>query len=486
MKRLQFIHKWVNQPLFVVLMITIFNLFQVKVQAQEAYDIRLYKQPTANDSYVACFDIQISSANEENWELAGQNYRLYYDASIAIFKSGQSLLGEKYQTLNLVQDLQHIDASEVNGTLVFENDIGFLNFGIDLIDPTEIGEIVPEKGKWLSTSEICFQGTNLNSNLEQSNIVWARNGMTDAYATSFVEISTRTINNQLLPTSGNEFYDFPLKEIENNAEQVINEHIRLKAKVFLQGAFDLNSRLMKDDLRRLKYIPSINPYGTKDKNNLPEKVSNQTIFDISGEDAIIDWVFLELRQKYNFNVIVATRSALLQRDGDIVEIDDGKSPVAFSVPENDYFVVIKHRNHLGIMTASALTPNNQLIEVDFTRSRTPVFGDFARKINENIAMLWGGNADGNGYMIFQGAGLGLPDKDKVFFDILSDTRNDQNRYNFVLEGYQDSDLNMDGQVRYQGGDNDIDNLIFFNIFSHPMNINYYSNFIIQEQIPKSN
>ncbi len=488
MERLQFIQNWVDQLLLVALTIILLVFCQVKVQAQGAYDVRLHKQPETTDTSVACFNIQISSANEESWELAGQNYRLFYDASIATFKSGQSLLGEKYQAFKLVQDIQDIDASEVNGNLVFEKNIGFLNFGIDLIDPTEMGEIVPEKEKWLSTAKICFEGIDLNNKLEKFDIVWARNGMTDAYATSFVEISARTTNNQLFPMSGNEYYDFPLNEIEseNDSEQDLNEHIKVKAKVFLQGAFDLNDKLMKDDLRKLKYIPSINPYGIKDKSNAPEQVLNQSIFNTSGEDAIVDWVLLELRQKDNAKIVVATRSALLQRDGDIVDIDDAKSPVVFSVPQDAYFIVVKHRNHLGAMTDAAIDLKDQLIEVDFTHPETPVFGEFARKINENIAMLWGGDADGNNYLIFQGGGVGLPDNDKVFFDVFSDSRNHQNRYNFISEGYKDSDLNMDGQIKYQGGDNDIDNLIFFNVFFHPININYHSNFIVQEQIPKSN
>jgi len=42
---------------------------------------------------------------------------------------------------------------------------------------------------------------------------------------------------------------------------------------------------------------------------------------------------------------------------------------------------------------------------------------------------------------------------------------------------------MDGEIRYQGPDNDVDDLQFFNIILHPDNPGFFSNKIIYEQIP---
>ncbi|MCB0811724.1 MAG: hypothetical protein KDB87_00895, partial [Flavobacteriales bacterium] len=55
----------------------------------------------------------------------------------------------------------------------------------------------------------------------------------------------------------------------------------------------------------------------------------------TGNDAIVDWVVLELRDANDPTTVVNTRSALLQRDGDIVDTD-GSSPVAMMVPDDDY------------------------------------------------------------------------------------------------------------------------------------------------------
>ena len=66
-----------------------------------------------------------------------------------------------------------------------------------------------------------------------------------------------------------------------------------------------------------------------------------------GPDSIVDWVMVELRFDTNMCARVDARAALIQRDGDVVDVD-GTSPVAFSsVPIGNYYVILRHRNHLG-------------------------------------------------------------------------------------------------------------------------------------------
>ena len=49
---------------------------------------------------------------------------------------------------------------------------------------------------------------------------------------------------------------------------------------------------------------------------------------VTGSDAIVDWVFVELRNASG-NTVVDSRAALLQRDGDVVDVD-GVSPLRFT------------------------------------------------------------------------------------------------------------------------------------------------------------
>ena len=66
-------------------------------------------------------------------------------------------------------------------------------------------------------------------------------------------------------------------------------------------------------------------------------------------------------------MVLQTRSALVQRDGDIVDID-GVSPVTFNnVASTNYTIAVRHRNHLGLSTNPA-TFNPLLGETKSTAS----------------------------------------------------------------------------------------------------------------------
>ena len=66
---------------------------------------------------------------------------------------------------------------------------------------------------------------------------------------------------------------------------------------------------------------------------------------------IVDWVLVELRTGTAAGTKVATRAAFLKSDGTIVDTD-GTSPVQFTgLSAGNYYIVIRHRNHLAIMSA---------------------------------------------------------------------------------------------------------------------------------------
>jgi hypothetical protein len=156
-------------------------------------------------------------------------------------------------------------------------------------------------------------------------------------------------------------------------------YLSVNAKVFLHGPYGYStnsSGVMSDDLRTL--LPSTEPYtGYSDFTYLGRR-SGETIdparFTITDNTAVVDWVFLQLRNTTSpFNVIV-TKSALLQKDGNIVDTDSG--PVKFlGVPEGNYRIAIRHRNHLGVMTANNKTMNFGVpVSINFTNNTEPVEG----------------------------------------------------------------------------------------------------------------
>ena len=129
--------------------------------------------------------------------------------------------------------------------------------------------------------------------------------------------------------------------------------IKLNAKALLAGAYDA-SGLMYDDLRVGNYLPTSEPYTGLGFSHSGSEAIFQGVFDETNDDAIVDWVLLELRDKDNSSTLVTTRAALIQKDGDIVDID-GKSSVSFDVAADDYYLVVQHRNHLGIISTSTIS-----------------------------------------------------------------------------------------------------------------------------------
>ena len=123
----------------------------------------------------------------------------------------------------------------------------------------------------------------------------------------------------------------------------------------------MTSGKMKDGLRQNACIPMISPYGTAAE-------ISPSLLDITGDDAIIDWVRVELRDNHNPSILIAAQDALLQGDGDVVATD-GISPLRFTgIASNGYFVVLRHRNHLSVMSSNAVLLSKTLGDtIDFTQ-----------------------------------------------------------------------------------------------------------------------
>ncbi len=229
--------------------------------------------------------------------------------------------------------------------------------------------------------------------------------------------------------------------------------IRVRVRVFLESCFVTQQGLMRDSLRTQQLVPLDEPYAGLGYVHMGDGGLENTlenVLAVTGPDAIVDWVVLELREAQANGFRVATRSALLQRDGDVVEMD-GISSVNFDVPEDDYYFSVKHRNHLGVMTATALTFSpNGTPPLDFTLSTTAVWGTNARKDINGTQVLWAGDANGNGQVKYTGSGN---DRDPLLLLVGNVTPNSE-----VL-GYYRQDVNMDGRVRYTGSGNDRDRIL---------------------------
>jgi hypothetical protein len=271
--------------------------------------------------------------------------------------------------------------------------------------------------------------------------------------------------------------------------------VNIAAKAMLKGAFDPATGLMKDSLRRVTHYENVLPgsvnypctYGVPQVgapvNVIPTTRQNFAQYfsscdgdttigaavlavmndaSISDNNSIVDWAFVEVRDGANFNNVVGGKYGLIQRDGDIVSATDGVSPLYFPcVCPGDYYIVVNHRNHLGVMTASTVTLSNVgVASVDFTDANPasvwvkPGVTNTPRKVIGTVAVLWGGDANSNKNSKYNGL---ANDKEQILADIASILCSPlvpPGSNNIFYQAYKNSDLNMDGKVKYNNADND--------------------------------
>ncbi len=172
----------------------------------------------------------------------------------------------------------------------------------------------------------------------------------------------------------------------------------VQLKIMLEGPYNLTTGMMDDQLRQLNLIPNSEPYSalgfTYVNASANETIDNSTtVFSTTGPDAIVDWVFVELRAQNDPSQVVVARSGLLQRDGDVVEVD-GVSPLSLeNLSAGNYFVGVFHRNHLPVLSSTALSLSCDGATVDFTSAGVSVYGNNSRKEINGVFLLWTGDAN---------------------------------------------------------------------------------------------
>ena len=117
---------------------------------------------------------------------------------------------------------------------------------------------------------------------------------------------------------------------------------------------------------------------------------------INGKDAIVDRVVVDLRDDAVPTTILASQSAPVQSDGDVVATD-GVSPVAFNKPPGSYHISVLHRNHLGVMTLAPLALGDAPTGLDFRLASTPTNGTEACMAINGTQLLWSGDVTFNGH-----------------------------------------------------------------------------------------
>jgi hypothetical protein len=267
------------------------------------------------------------------------------------------------------------------------------------------------------------------------------------------------------------------------ADRQYTNRATLSLKAYLHGAYYLTAGttggLMRDNLRANGALPTTQPYSTGKFAHQGvdggTETANASVFGVAADPAnsIVDWVFVTLFSNASTPVKLQTRSALIQRDGDIVDVD-GVSPLSMPIDANGtYHVSVGHRNHLSARTPNAspvnMTEGGAAATWDFTTGVTQAYKDPAIATNPLISVttggitksaLIGGNVDGmtntgaNGRtVIYSGSGN---DKQPVLTGGLSGNSGSTQPINSpaLYASHGRFDLNMNGTIVYSGSGND--------------------------------
>ena len=241
----------------------------------------------------------------------------------------------------------------------------------------------------------------------------------------------------------------------NGFEPFASPSILVRPRVFLEGPYISGTDRMSDALRMAGLVPLVEPYSAMGYAHVGGGSENTTaaVLSQSGDNAIVDWVVVELRSATTPSQVVATRSALLQRDGDVVDMD-GISPVAFPLTAANYVVALRHRNHLGVATSSGVALSDTSTTLDLSNGTVPLFaGAQATKQVGSRRVLFAGDVNGDNALRYTGQ---ANDRDPIlaFLGGAVPTA--------TITGYRREDVNLDSVVRYTGANNDRD-IILSNI-----------------------
>ena len=272
------------------------------------------------------------------------------------------------------------------------------------------------------------------------------------------------------------------------SEGFINADLKIivDPKVFLQGPLlnPASAGLMNDILREDGVIPTTSPY--EDGVEV-----DPSVFNVTGPDAIVDWVWVELRAANDNTKLINGKSALLQRDGDVVGLDGVSDLVMIAGPTN-YYVVVKHRNHLGVMSNATIALNESTgTVVDFTNNSFTTFGTNAQTtfgMPAGVFALWAGDANGDGRLNYLG---GFSENTSIRSQVFNDPNNSVFGAppipTYPSLGYYNTDVDLNNVTKYLGSSSDVLH-IRNNTFNNPSNSIFGAppvpTFVFTQQLPE--
>ncbi len=215
---------------------------------------------------------------------------------------------------------------------------------------------------------------------------------------------------------------------------------QIKVKAILEGPF--NGTTMSTGLLDSNLIPTSQPYSV---GPFYYDGSETTTSGVLSANFVVDWVLIDLRSGTAENTIVSRRAALLTKNGNVIDPSGSYSDsLCFdskNVSAGNYYVVIKHRSHLGIMSSNTVALGSSPTLYDFTTALTQAYDLNLTSMQLKLVSGKYVMIAGDTYSDFQVSSSkdGFTDGGDVSAII------DNDRI-FGVTGYAPSDLNFDGVV----------------------------------------
>ena len=197
------------------------------------------------------------------------------------------------------------------------------------------------------------------------------------------------------------------------------EPARVSLKIYLEGAYS-GSGSMDINLNTKGLLPSQHPYTAA-----PYNIPAASLTSVPTQ--MVDWVVVESRTSQDNSGTLEQKVGLLMSNGLIKDLD-GISDLSFDLPAGAaYYFVVRHRNHLDVVTANPLN-RNLTMSYDFTTNINQAVASKLKNMPDGSAALFAGDCN-------QDLSIQVTDKDVWRADPAQ------------LDIYKNADMNMDGVIQ---------------------------------------
>lgn len=244
-----------------------------------------------------------------------------------------------------------------------------------------------------------YSDAELNTNTEEGLVPW--------------QLVSSEWNGELTPVTRDassnyvEYAGITAAELTNEWK-LADAKYTFNAKAYLRGAWNNATGLMRTNLNSGNLLPLSQPYAGP-PTNYPGTESVASIPNAN----IVDWVLLEFRKPGSGDgadadalSTIGRKAAFLLNNGDIVDLDGVSSPLIEISKQGGGFLVVKHRNHIAIMSNNLASNAQGTFTNDFSiaanaytnplASSSPTTILFTSAPGNTLYGMWPGDVNRNG------------------------------------------------------------------------------------------